>query len=202
MLDIIVRDLGTQEYVQTWQAMKDFTLNRNDKTPDEIWLVEHPAVFTLGQAGKKEHILNAHNIPVVESDRGGQVTYHGPGQLIAYTLIDIKRRKIGIRDLVCRLEKSIIALLADFNIESIGKRDMPGVYIDNKKIAAIGLRVKKGCSYHGISFNIDMDLTPFSYINPCGYQGLEVTQLKELNPQPLNDIKSLLTEKLKKKLQC
>ena len=174
---IHVRWLGQQDYLSCWQAMRDFTNQRDDMTADEIWLLEHPPVFTQGQNGKPEHVLNPANIPVVQTDRGGQVTYHGPGQLMIYTLIDIKRKKMNIRDLVTRLEQSVIDYLASFSIAAAAKREAPGVYVHGKKIASIGLRVRKGCAYHGIAFNIAMDLEPFKRINPCGFAALEMTQL-------------------------
>lgn len=177
---MIIKYLGEQAYQDTWGHMLKFTQERDENTEDELWLLQHPPVFTLGQAGKKEHILNPHNIPVINTDRGGQVTYHGPGQIVAYILCDLKRRNIGIRNFVCLLEKIIIETLATYQITANGNRNMPGVYVNNKKIASIGLRVKRGCSYHGICFNIDMDMTPFKYINPCGYENLEMTQLIDL----------------------
>ena len=180
MNQAMVRQLGVQPYEQTWQAMRSFADSRDSSTADEIWLVEHPPVFTLGQAGKREHILQLSDIPIVQSDRGGQVTYHGPGQLVAYLMIDLKRKRLGVRDLVTAIETTLIQLLAGYGIESEARKDAPGVYVDGKKIAALGLRVRRGTSYHGLSLNIDMDLTPFSWINPCGYEGLEVTQLREL----------------------
>jgi len=163
--------------------MQAFTAARNESTPDELWLLEHPPVYTQGQAGKPEHVLNPGAIPIVQIDRGGQVTYHGPGQLVAYLLLDLKRRKLGVRDLVRRMEQSVIDLLADYGIESYGKVDAPGVYVQREgveaKIAALGLRIRNGYSYHGLSFNVNMDLEPFSRINPCGYAGLAVTQLAD-----------------------
>lgn len=164
--------------------MQAFTDARNANTPDEIWLLEHPPVFTLGQAGKPEHILQRGNIPVVQIDRGGQVTYHGPGQLMAYTLFDLKRRGIGVRELVRRLENSVIALLADYDLPAYGKVDAPGVYVrdaagEEAKIAALGLRIRNGCCFHGLCFNVAMDLAPYAMINPCGYQGLKVAQLAD-----------------------
>ena len=180
MNQAMVRQLGIQPYEQTWQAMRSFADSRDSSTADEIWLVEHPPVFTLGQAGKREHILQLSDIPIVQSDRGGQVTYHGPGQLVAYLMIDLKRKRLGVRDLVTAIETTLIQLLAGYGIEGEARKDAPGVYVDGKKIAALGLRVRRGTSYHGLSLNIDMDLTPFSWINPCGYEGLEVTQLREL----------------------
>lgn len=196
---MIVKYLGTQDYQDTWSKMLEFTQSRQKNTEDEIWLLEHPPVFTLGQAGKPEHILNPHNIPVINTDRGGQVTYHGPGQIMIYILCDLKRKNIGVRNFVCLLETIIIETLSHYNITAIGKRDMPGVYVEDKKIASIGLRVKRGCSYHGISFNINMDMTPFSYINPCGYQNLQMTQIKDFEPSI--SIKAVC-ERLRKVLSC
>jgi len=160
--------------------MRTFTDSRDSTTADELWVVEHPPVYTLGQAGKREHILNSANIPVVESDRGGQVTFHGPGQVVIYTLIDLRRASIGIRDLVVSLENAVIDTLGDFNVTALGRRDAPGVYVGDAKIAALGLRVRRGCTYHGLALNIDVDLAPFAGINPCGYAGMEVTSLLEL----------------------
>lgn len=181
-----IRDLGIQPYEPVWQEMREFTLTRTADSPDELWLLQHQAVFTLGQAGKREHILDAHGIPIVKTDRGGQVTYHGPGQLVVYLLIDVRRRKSGVRDLVDLIESSIIALLEDYGVNAQTRPRAPGVYVGDKKIAALGLRIKQGCSYHGLSLNIDMDLTPFTYINPCGYAGLETTQLRDclVDPPP------------------
>jgi lipoyl(octanoyl) transferase len=178
---VIVRDLDRQDYLACWQAMQQFTQNRDESTLDEIWLLEHSPVFTQGQNGKPEHVLNPGNIPVVNVDRGGQVTYHGPGQLVVYTLIDIKRKKLSIRALVTLLEKSIIELLAELGIEAFAKPDAPGVYIGQSKICSVGLRIRRGCSYHGLAFNVAMDLEPFSRINPCGFSQLEMTQLSTLN---------------------
>ncbi len=177
---LIIRRLGLQDYQQTCQRMQDFTEQRDAQTPDELWLLEHPAVFTQGLAGKAEHVLNPGSIPVIATDRGGQVTYHGPGQLVAYALLDLRRLKIGIRQMVRRLEKSIIDLLADYTIQAENNEAAPGVYVQGAKICSIGLRVRKGCSYHGIAFNINMDLEPFQRINPCGYKNLRITQLSEL----------------------
>ncbi len=176
---LLVRTLGRQEYQPVWQAMQAFTESRNAGTQDEIWLLEHEAVFTLGRNGKKEHILCNTDIPVVEIDRGGQVTYHGPGQLIAYLLIDIKRRSLGVRKLVTLIEQSIIDTLSEYHLNAYAKKSAPGVYIDEAKIAALGLRIKKGCSFHGLSLNLTMDLKPFTQINPCGYKNLEVVQLSD-----------------------
>ncbi len=160
--------------------MRSFTDQRDNTSADELWVVEHPSVYTLGQAGKPEHILNSGNIPVLESDRGGQVTYHGPGQIIVYTLFDLRRAGFGVRELVVRLENAVIETLALYDLSAQGRRDAPGVYVDGQKIAALGLRVRRGCAYHGLSLNLDVDLTPFKGINPCGYAGLEVTSLQQL----------------------
>ena len=176
---IQIKRLGRQDYVPTWEAMQRFTDARNPSTPDELWLVEHPPVFTLGQAGKPEHVLNPGEIPVIQIDRGGQVTYHGPGQVVIYLLLDLKRRKLGVRELVTRMERAVVDLLADYGIEAYPKPDAPGVYVGEDKIAALGLRVRRGYCYHGLSFNVDMDLEPFTRINPCGYAGLKATQLAD-----------------------
>lgn len=173
---LIVRHLGTRPYLDVWQAMQGFTDQRDASTPDEIWLLEHDAVFTQGQAGKAEHLLQSTSIPVVQSDRGGQITYHGPGQLIAYLLLDVRRKGITVRELVTVLEQAVIALLARHGITALAKPDAPGVYVDGKKIASLGLRIRRGCSFHGLALNINMDLHPFSLINPCGYAGLQMTQ--------------------------
>ncbi len=177
---LTVRWLGRQEYEPCWKAMQDFTQNRTDATPDEIWLLEHNPVFTQGQNGKPEHVLNSGNIPIIQTDRGGQVTYHGPGQLMVYTLIDLKRKKLNVRELVSVLEQSVIDFLAAYQITALAKREAPGVYVDHKKICSIGLRIKKGCSYHGIAFNVALDLEPFSRINPCGFTELQMAQFSEL----------------------
>ncbi len=173
----VIRHLGEVDYQKTWQAMQDFTDTRDKDTADELWFLQHPPVYTLGKNGKPEHVLNAQGIPLVNSDRGGQVTYHGPGQIVVYTLLDLNRLKIGVRELVTCIEQSIIELLSAHGVESNARRDAPGVYVNNAKIAALGLRVRKGCSFHGLALNVNMDLEPFSRINPCGYEGLEVTQL-------------------------
>ncbi len=179
-MNIIVKNLGNTEYEEIFSAMKTFTQNRTEQTPDEIWLTQHHPVFTQGQAGKAEHILNINHIPIVQSDRGGQVTYHGSGQLVIYLLIDIKRRKIGVREMVTLIEKSIVQLLNQYQITAETKPEAPGVYVNDKKIASLGLRVRNGRTYHGLALNIDMDLSPFEQINPCGYQGLKMTQLADL----------------------
>ncbi|MDX1901735.1 MAG: lipoyl(octanoyl) transferase LipB [Gammaproteobacteria bacterium] len=180
---LILRHLGLQEYDFCWQAMKHFTDKRNEHTPDEIWFLEHPPVFTQGQNGKPEHILNTGDIPVVQTDRGGQVTYHGPGQLVVYTLIDLRRRKLNVREMVSLLENAVIQCLAQYNISAIAKCKAPGVYINDKKIASVGLRIRRGCSYHGLAFNIAMKTEPFTRINPCGFEALEITQLQEHVPE-------------------
>jgi lipoyl(octanoyl) transferase len=177
---IVVRNLGLQDYETTWQDMQRFTQERNADTADELWIVEHFPVYTLGLNGKREHLLNTGNIPVINTDRGGQVTYHGPGQLVIYTLLDIKRLKINIRELVTILEQAMISTLAPHGIIAISRADAPGVYVNDKKIGSIGLRIKKNCSYHGLSLNNDMDLRPFDHINTCGYSDLKVTQLSDL----------------------
>ncbi|WP_036820959.1 lipoyl(octanoyl) transferase LipB, partial [Photobacterium sanctipauli] len=169
---IIIRNLGRRDYEPTWQAMHEFTDQRSTDTLDEIWLVEHNPVFTQGQAGKAEHLLNTGDIPVVQSDRGGQVTYHGPGQLVAYILIDLRRDKLGVRDLVTHIENTVINTLSHFGIESNARPDAPGVYVDGQKICSLGLRIRRGCSFHGLALNINMDLAPFLRINPCGYAGM------------------------------
>ncbi len=175
-----IKNLGLCEYLPTVEAMTQFTLARQAHTEDELWLLEHCPVFTQGKAGKAEHLLsNPQDIPVVKADRGGQITYHGPGQLIAYTLIDLKRLHLGVRELVHLLENSVIDTLAEFDITARGDAKAPGVYVKNKKIASLGLRVRNGAVYHGIGLNVNMDLSPFSYINPCGYAGLEMTQISE-----------------------
>lgn len=177
----LIKNLGKVDYLSCWQAMKDFTESRTIDTPDELWIVEHDPVFTLGLAGKEEHILiKNHAIPIIRTDRGGQVTYHGPRQIVIYLLIDIKRRNLGIRELVTRIENGIIAYLAKYGISANGDREAPGVYVAGKKIASLGLKIRKGCSYHGLAFNFDIDKTPFSYINPCGYAGLQIVNLSEL----------------------
>jgi lipoyl(octanoyl) transferase len=175
-----VRRLGLQDYATTWRAMQEFTAKRHAATMDELWFVEHPAVFTLGLNGKPEHVLASSEIPVINVDRGGQVTYHGPGQLVAYLLLNIASRRLSVRELVKRLEQAVIDLLAEFNVEAKGRREAPGVYVEQRKIAALGLRIRNGCSYHGLALNVAMDLSPFALINPCGYPGMEVTQLRDL----------------------
>jgi lipoyl(octanoyl) transferase len=178
--EIVVRDFGVVEYLPTWVAMQDFTAQRDADTPDEIWLLQHPPVYTLGLNGKPEHLPRDTDITVVKIDRGCQITYHGPGQIVAYLLIDLKRRGYGVREMVTRMEQAVIEVLADYAVQAAARKDAPGVYVDRKKIAALGLRIKRGCSYHGLALNVDMDLAPFAAINPCGYPGLEVTQTRDL----------------------
>lgn len=176
-----IKTIGKIDYYDCWEQMKQFTESRDSSTPDELWLVEHDPVFTLGLVGKEEHILiKEHSIPIIRSDRGGQVTYHGPQQIVIYILIDIKRLEFSIRELVTRIENGVISYLAELGIVANGDRDAPGVYVAGKKIASLGLKIRKGCSYHGLSFNFNLDKTPFSYINPCGYAGLQVVNLSEL----------------------
>lgn len=194
---LVVRQLGVKDYHSVWQAMHEFTDQRTDNTVDEIWLVQHNPVFTQGQAGKAEHLLNTGDIPVVQSDRGGQVTYHGPGQLVVYFLINLRRKKIGVRDLVTDIENLVINTLKAYNIDSAAKPDAPGVYVDGKKICSLGLRIRKGCSFHGLALNVNMDLSPFHRINPCGYQGMEMVQVKDLGgPAELVDVEQQLIKEL------
>jgi len=173
------RELGQVPYEPTWHAMQHFTDSRQADTPDEVWLLEHPPVFTQGQAGKAEHVLFPGDIPVVKVDRGGQVTYHGPGQLVAYLLLDVRRSSMGVRDLVSGIERSLIELLASYGVQAVAKPDAPGVYVDGAKIASLGLRIRNGRSFHGLALNVDMDLQPFQRINPCGYAGMAMTQLRD-----------------------
>lgn len=177
---IAVKYLGRSDYQRTWDSMREFTNRRNPETPDELWIVEHAPVFTQGLNGRAEHLLNPGDIPVVQVDRGGQITYHGPGQLVLYCLLDITRLGLGVKGLVARIEKSVIDLLEHYQLASHTRKGAPGVYVGKAKIAALGLRIRKGCCYHGLSLNVDMDLEPFARINPCGYSGLAVTQLSDL----------------------
>lgn len=196
-MPLIVRHLGIRPYLQTWQDMQTFTDQRDADTPDEIWLLQHEAVYTQGQAGKVEHLLHQTDIPVVQSDRGGQITYHGPGQLIAYLLIDVRRKGLGVRQLVTAMEQAVIALLARSGIEAVAKPDAPGVYVAGAKIASLGLRIRRGCSFHGLALNVNLDLTPFSHINPCGYAGLAMTQTATLGgPQTVAEAEPLLLGEL------
>jgi len=184
---ILIRHLGLQPYEPVSLAMHDFTDTRDDTTPDEIWLVEHHPVFTQGQAGKAEHVLMPGDIPVIQSDRGGQVTYHGPGQQVMYVLLNLKRRKLGVRELVTLLEQTVVNTLAESNIEAYPRADAPGVYVGGKKICSLGLRIRKGCSFHGLALNIAMDLAPFQRINPCGYAGMEMAQMSQWVPDATTD---------------
>jgi lipoyl(octanoyl) transferase len=176
----IVRRLGRVDYEPTWRAMQRFTDERNASTPDEIWFLEHPPVFTLGLNASTAHVLAPGDIPVVQIDRGGQVTYHGPGQLVVYPLVDLRRAKLGVRDIVTALERSVIQLAAEFGIVAEARREAPGIYVANKKLGSVGIRIRRHSSYHGLAVNVNLDLEPFQRINPCGYQGLEMTQLAEL----------------------
>lgn len=185
---LTVKHLGLVDYAPTWQAMQAFTAQRGADTPDELWLLQHPPVFTLGLAGKREHILSTSEIPIIPIDRGGQVTYHGPGQVVAYVLLDLKRRGYGVRELVQRMEQALIDLLASYDIAAARRAKAPGVYVGERKIAALGLRIKHGCSYHGLALNVDMDLAPFLAINPCGYEGLEVTQMRAFGVEETPDM--------------
>lgn len=196
----IVRDLGRQPYEPVWRAMQAFTDVRGADTPDELWFVEHDPVFTLGQAGKDEHVLMPGDIPVIHVDRGGQVTYHGPGQIVVYPLLDLKRLGIGVRDYVCRIEQAIIDTLGEWNIGGARKGGAPGVYVNGAKVAALGIRVRRGCSFHGLAFNIAMDLEPFARINPCGYAGLEVVSMSDLGgPGGMDAVKPVLLAELAKR---
>ena len=199
---IHIKALGMVDYEPTWRAMQKFTAERTADTVDEIWLVQHPPTYTQGQAGKPEHLLHQTNIPVVKIDRGGQITYHGPGQIVAYLLIDLHRWKINVRELVRLMEQAVIDLLAEYGVSAHGREDAPGVYVGDAKIAALGLKIKKGCSYHGLSFNVDMDLSPFDNINPCGYEGLRVTQAIEAGiTVPWEELQAQLTQNLVHGLQ-
>ncbi|EGQ8219858.1 lipoyl(octanoyl) transferase LipB [Vibrio parahaemolyticus] len=194
---LVVKRLGRQDYEPVWKAMHEFTNQRTEETPDEVWLVEHNPVFTQGQAGKAEHLINTGDIPVVQSDRGGQVTYHGPGQLVAYFLINLRRKKLGVRDLVTTIENLVINTLKAYNIDSAARPDAPGVYVDGKKICSLGLRIRKGCSFHGLALNVNMDLTPFLRINPCGYAGMEMVQVSQFNgPSDVETVEKQLIEEL------
>ncbi|HHF3034698.1 TPA: lipoyl(octanoyl) transferase LipB [Vibrio diabolicus] len=194
---LVVKRLGRQDYEPVWKAMHEFTDQRTEETPDEVWLVEHNPVFTQGQAGKAEHLINTGDIPVVQSDRGGQVTYHGPGQLVAYFLINLRRKKLGVRDLVTTIENLVINTLKAYNIDSAAQPDAPGVYVDGKKICSLGLRIRKGCSFHGLALNVNMDLTPFLRINPCGYEGMEMVQASQFGgPDNVEAVEKQLIEEL------
>lgn len=193
----VLRDLGRQGYEPVWHAMQQFTDSRGDATADELWVVEHDPVFTLGQAGKPEHVLAAGDIPVLHVDRGGQVTYHGPGQIVVYPLLDLRRLGIGVRDYVCRIEQAIIDTLDEWNIGAERMDGAPGVYVGGAKIAALGIRVRRGCSFHGLAFNVSLDLEPFHRINPCGYAGMQVTSVLDLGgPSGIEAVKSVLLSHL------
>lgn len=201
MPSLIIRTLGEQPYLDTWHAMQAFTAERHETTPDELWCLEHPPVYTQGQAGKAEHILAPGNIPVVQVDRGGQVTYHGPGQLVIYLLIDLRRAKLGVRELVDMIEQGIVSVLARLGITAAPRPDAPGVYVGDAKIASLGLRVRRGCSFHGLALNVDLDLEPFGRINPCGYQGLAMTSIKdEVSGATLDQVAGSLSSELARRL--
>jgi lipoyl(octanoyl) transferase len=186
------------DYRQAWQAMREFTDLRAGDTPDEIWLLQHPPVYTQGVAGRPEHLLHENGIPVVRTDRGGQITYHGPGQIVAYLMLDMRRLGLGVRELVSRMEGAVIDLLNDYRIDAVSSRKAPGVYVEGAKIASLGLKIKKGCCYHGLALNADMDLQPFSAINPCGYAGLRVTQIRDLG---VTDGLEILSSRLARRLR-
>ena len=199
---LLIRSLGLVAYEPTWRAMQTFTAQRDAATPDEIWLLQHPPIFTLGQAGKPEHLLHHSDIPLLNIDRGGQITYHAPGQLVAYLLIDLKRRNISVRELVSRMEQAVIDLLDALGVHAQRRADAPGVYVQAAKIAALGLRIRHGCSYHGLALNVDMDLTPFGFINPCGYAGLAVTQTRDLGiTASLSELEQALNQHLRAALR-
>jgi lipoyl(octanoyl) transferase len=194
-LDLAVRTLGLSDYADTRRSMRRYTESRDDASRDELWLLEHPRIYTFGQAGRREHLLDAGGIPVIDSDRGGQVTYHGPGQLVAYVLMDLRRRRLGVRHLVEGLEQCVIDMLAEQGIAGERRERAPGVYVSGRKICALGLRIRNGCSYHGLALNVNMDLEPFQRIDPCGFAGLEVTQTRDLGiPWSLEDAGKRLTE--------
>lgn len=197
MPDLIVRSLGQQPYAETWEAMKTFTAERDKSVTDELWCLEHPRVYTQGQAGKAEHILAPGDIPVIQVDRGGQVTYHGPGQLVVYLMIDLGRRKLGVRALVDAIEQGIVGALAELRIDAAPRADAPGVYVGESKIASLGLRVRRGCSFHGLALNVDMDMEPFRRINPCGYAGMAMSQVADYVPgATLGDVEQKLVAQL------
>jgi lipoyl(octanoyl) transferase len=197
---LTVRELGLQPYEPVWRAMQAFTDARDENTPDELWLVQHAAVFTQGQAGKAEHVLAARDIPVVQVDRGGQVTYHGPGQIVAYPLLDLRRLGMGVKTLVCRIEEAILRVLAHYGVSAERRPGAPGIYVQGAKIASLGLRVRRGCSFHGLAFNIHMDLEPFQRINPCGFAGLEVTDLSHFATVELAEVQQRLVTELAEQL--
>jgi lipoyl(octanoyl) transferase len=200
--ELVVRHLGLAEYLPTLEAMRSFTAERDEQTADEIWLLQHPRVFTQGQAGKAEHLLAPGDIPVVQVERGGQVTYHGPGQLVAYLMLNLRRQKLGVRELVTAMENALVDVLAGYGIEAAPKADAPGVYVAGDKIASLGLRVRNGCSFHGLALNVDMDMSPFQRINPCGYAGLKMIQLRDLleTPPSLDEVSERLERALRERL--
>jgi len=201
----IIRELGVADYQPTLDDMRQFTEERGPDTADELWLLQHPKVFTQGQAGKAEHVLAPGDIPVVQVDRGGQVTYHGPGQWVVYLLVDVRRRGMGVRALVTLIEQSLVDLLASYGIEAVARADAPGVYVAGSKIASLGLRVRRGCSYHGLALNVDMDLEPFQRINPCGFEGLKVTSMAQCLPDSpiiMGEVGGRLTELLAARLSA
>ncbi|UUD65484.1 lipoyl(octanoyl) transferase LipB [Pseudomonas seleniipraecipitans] len=200
--ELIVRHLGVVEYLPTLEAMRTLTAERDDATPDEIWLLQHPQVFTQGQAGKPEHLLAPGDIPVIQVERGGQVTYHGPGQLVAYLMLDLRRLGLGVRELVTAMEQTLVDVLASYGVEAAPKADAPGVYVKGDKIASLGLRVRRGCSFHGLALNVDMDMRPFQRINPCGYAGLKMTQLRDQLNAPLrfDEVAERLEQALRQRL--
>ncbi|SIQ82058.1 lipoyl(octanoyl) transferase [Aquipseudomonas alcaligenes] len=202
MAELVVRHLGLADYLPTLEAMRRFTAERDESTPDEIWLLQHPRVFTQGQAGKAEHLLAPGDIPVIQVERGGQVTYHGPGQLVAYLMLDLRRKKLGVRELVTAMEQALVDVLAGYGIEAAPKADAPGVYVAGDKIASLGLRVRNGCSFHGLALNVDMDMAPFQRINPCGYAGLRMVQLRDLleTPPSLDEVAQRLEPALRERL--
>ncbi|WP_137975043.1 lipoyl(octanoyl) transferase LipB [Pseudomonas sp. F(2018)] len=202
MAELVVRHLGLAEYLPTLEAMRSFTAERDEQTADEIWLLQHPRVFTQGQAGKAEHLLAPGDIPVVQVERGGQVTYHGPGQLVAYLMLNLRRQKLGVRELVTAMENALVDVLAGYGIEAAPKADAPGVYVAGDKIASLGLRVRNGCSFHGLALNVDMDMSPFQRINPCGYAGLKMIQLRDLleTPPSLDEVSERLERALRERL--
>lgn len=199
---LIIRRLGQVEYQPTLDAMRKLTAERNGTSADEIWMLQHPPVFTQGQAGKAEHVLAAGDIPIVQAERGGQVTYHGPGQLVAYLMLDLRRLDIGVRDLVTAMERALVSLLAEYGVAAAPRADAPGVYVGAAKIASLGLRIRRGCSFHGLALNVDMDMQPFQRINPCGYAGLAMTQLRDHVPDelPMTQVMARLEQALREAL--
>ena len=200
--ELVVRHLGLVDYLPTLEAMRRLTAERDELTADEIWLLQHPRVFTQGQAGKPEHLLAPGDIPVIRVERGGQVTYHGPGQLVAYLMLDLRRLDLGVRELVTAMEQSLVDVLASYSVTAAAKADAPGVYVNGEKIASLGLRVSRGCSFHGLALNVDMDMSPFRRINPCGYAGLKMVQLRDLldAPPSFDEVTQRLEQALRQRL--